>query len=124
VAGDAALVKVADILRQTTRGVDCVSRYGGEEFLVVLLETTMTTAAIVAERIRARVEAEPFAGGRVTVSVGIAECPANGDTPESLIESADSAMYEAKHGGRNRVAVAGVTQEAGNERRVRRKKEA
>jgi diguanylate cyclase (GGDEF)-like protein len=124
VAGDAALVRVADILRQTTRGVDCVARYGGEEFLVVLLETTMTTAAIVAERIRARVEAEPFAGGRVTVSVGIAECPGNGDTPESLIESADSAMYEAKHGGRNRVAAAGVRQEAEKERRVRRKKEA
>ena len=124
VAGDAALVKVADILRQTTRGVDCVARYGGEEFLVVLLETTMTTAAIVAERIRARVEAGPFEGGRVTVSVGIAECPTNGDTPESLIESADAAMYEAKHGGRNRLAVAGVTQEVEKDRRGRRKKEA
>jgi diguanylate cyclase (GGDEF)-like protein len=54
-AGDAALVKIADILRRTTRAVDCVARYGGEEFLVVLLETTVATATVVAERIRARV---------------------------------------------------------------------
>src|SRR5439155_1026153 len=81
-AGDAALAKIADILRKTTRAVDCVARYGGEEFLVVLLETTTATATLVAERIRARVAAEPFDGGRITVSIGVAECPAHGDTPE------------------------------------------
>src|SRR5229473_2695272 len=59
-AGDAALVKIADILRRTTRAVDCVARYGGEEFLVVLLETTVATATVVAERIRARVAGEAF----------------------------------------------------------------
>src|SRR3989442_14734943 len=71
-AGDAALARVADILRKTTRGVDCVARYGGEEFLVMLLETTVGTAAIVAERIRARMAIEEFAGGRITISIGVA----------------------------------------------------
>jgi diguanylate cyclase (GGDEF)-like protein len=115
-AGDVALSRIADILRKTTRGVDCVARYGGEEFLVLLLETTVGTAAIVADRIRAKVEAEEFAGGRITVSIGVAECPSHGDTPESLIESADAALYEAKDGGRNRVVAAG-----GQERKRRRK---
>ena len=119
-AGDAALVKVADILRKQTRAVDCVARYGGEEFLVVLLETTITTAALVAERIRARVAAEPFDGGRMTVSIGVAECPAHGDTPESLIAGADAALYEAKDGGRDRVVAAGGKQEREHERRGRK----
>src|SRR5204863_2814518 len=81
-AGDAALAKIAEILRKTTRGVDCVARYGGEEFVVMLLETTVGTAAIVAERMRARVASEQFAGGRITISIGVAECPTHGDTPE------------------------------------------
>ena len=119
-AGDAALVKVADILRKQTRAVDCVARYGGEEFLVVLLETTVTTAALVAERIRARVAAEPFDGGRMTISIGVAECPAHGDTPESLIAGADAALYEAKDGGRDRVVAAGGKQEREPERRRRK----
>jgi diguanylate cyclase (GGDEF)-like protein len=123
-AGDAALARIADILRKTTRGVDCVARYGGEEFLVMLLETTVGTAAIVAERIRARVAIEEFAGGRITISIGVAECPSHGDTPESLIESADAALYEAKDGGRDRVVAAGGQQEREKERRKRRTKTA
>jgi diguanylate cyclase (GGDEF)-like protein len=119
-AGDVALAKLADILRKTTRGVDCVARYGGEEFLVMLLETTVGTALIVAERIRAQVAAEEFAGGSITVSIGVAECPTHGDTPESLIESADAALYEAKDAGRNRVVAAGG-QEREKEKRRRRK---
>jgi diguanylate cyclase (GGDEF)-like protein len=107
-AGDAALVKVAEILRQTTRGVDTVARYGGEEFVVMLIEAPLATALIVGERIRARVAAEPFPGGRLSVSVGTAEYPTHGDTPEELIASADAAMYQAKSGGRDRVAAAGL----------------
>jgi diguanylate cyclase (GGDEF)-like protein len=110
-AGDAALVKIAEILRKTTRAVDSVARYGGEEFLVMLLETTLATAASVAERVRTRVASEAFEGGKVTVSVGAAEYPAHGDTPEELIASADAAMYKAKEGGRDRVAVAGAPEE-------------
>ncbi len=108
-AGDAVLVKVAEILRQTTRGVDSVARYGGEEFVVMLIEAPLATALIVAERIRARVAAEPFPGGRLSVSVGTAEYPTHGDTPEELIASADAAMYQAKGGGRDRVAAASLS---------------
>src|SRR2546425_43749 len=121
--GDAALVKIADLLRKTTRGVDCVARYGGEEFLVMLLETTVATATIVAERIRTRVAAEEFRGGRVTMSIGVAECPGHGDTPESLIASADAALYQAKDEGRDRVVTAGGKQEREQERRRRKKGE-
>jgi diguanylate cyclase (GGDEF)-like protein len=111
--GDAALVKIAEILRKATRGVDSVARYGGEEFLLMLLEAPLATAAIVGERIRARVASEPFEGGKVTVSIGIAEYPSHGDTPEELIASADAAMYKAKGQGRNQVVVAsgGLPQE-------------
>jgi len=123
-AGDAALVKVAEILRKSTRGVDSVARYGGEEFLVMLIEAPLTTAAIVAERIRARVASEPFEGGKVTVSIGIAEYPSHGDTPEELIASADAAMYRAKSQGRDRVIAAsgGPPQEPAMEKKPRRRK--
>jgi len=117
IAGDAALTKVADILRKTTRAVDCVARYGGEEFLVVLLETTVTTAELVAERIRARVAGETFGAGRMSLSIGVAECPAHGDTPETLIASADAAMYQAKAGGRDRVIAVGGQPEKAKQRR-------
>jgi diguanylate cyclase (GGDEF)-like protein len=105
-AGDAALVKIAEILRKTTRGVDSVARYGGEEFVVMLIEAPIATALTVAERIRTRVAAEQFEGGAMTVSIGAAEYPAHGDTPEELIASADAAMYDAKGAGRDRVEAA------------------
>ena len=121
--GDAVLVKLAEILRQTTRGVDSVARYGGEEFLVMLIEAPIATAAAVGERLRTRVAAEQFGGGRVTVSVGAAEYPTHGETPEELIASADAAMYEAKSAGRDRVAVAGRRAEREQEGQRRRKGE-
>jgi diguanylate cyclase (GGDEF)-like protein len=123
-AGDAALVKIAEILRKTTRGVDSVARYGGEEFVVMLIETTIATAVIVAERVRERVAAEEFGGGKVTVSIGLAEYPPHGETPEELIESADAAMYRAKGEGRNRVVSAGERTERGTQKKRRRKGEA
>jgi diguanylate cyclase (GGDEF)-like protein len=123
-AGDVALARIADILRKTTRGVDCVARYGGEEFVVMLLETTLATAAIVAERIRSRVATEDFPGGRITISIGVAECPSHGDTPEAMIESADAALYEAKDLGRDRVVSASGNQEREKEKRKRRTKRA
>jgi diguanylate cyclase (GGDEF)-like protein len=63
---------------------------------------------VVAERIRNRVASEEFEGRRVTVSIGIAEYPPHGDTPEELIASADTAMYQAKGEGRDRVVVVGA----------------
>jgi diguanylate cyclase (GGDEF)-like protein len=135
-AGDAALVKIADVFRRTTRAVDCVARYGGEEFVVMLLECSLATAAIVAERVRARVAQEELGEGRLTVSIGLAEYPDGGDTPEDLIATADAAMYRAKGAGRNQVIVARVsetragdraeerTEERTEERKPRRKKQA
>jgi len=121
--GDAALVKMAEILRQTTRGVDSVARYGGEEFVVMLIEAPIATAAAVGERLRARVAAEEFGAGRMTVSVGAAEYPTHGETPEELIASADAAMYQAKGDGRDRVVLAGRTAEREREGKRRRKGE-
>ena len=90
----------------------------------MLIEAPLTTAAIVAERIRARVASEPFEGGKVTVSIGIAEYPSHGDTPEELIASADAAMYRAKSQGRDRVIAAsgGLPQEPAMEKKPRRRK--
>ena len=121
--GDAALVKIAEILRQTTRGVDSVARYGGEEFVVMLIEAPIATAGAVGERLRARVAAEDFGAGRLTVSVGAAEYPTHGETPEELIASADAAMYQAKNEGRDRVIVAGRRAEREKEGKRRRKGE-
>lgn len=106
-AGDAALARVAEILREATRGVDCPARYGGEEFLVMLPETALARAAAVAERIRARVAAETFGEGKITVSIGVAEFPPHGETPEALIATADAALYQAKDKSRDRVVAAG-----------------
>jgi diguanylate cyclase (GGDEF)-like protein len=106
-AGDEVLKKVAGILLSSTRSVDCTARYGGEEFAVLLTGTASDVATEVAERIRARVEAQDFAGRKITLSIGIAEFPANGQTADEVISSADEALYAAKRSGRNRVVRAG-----------------
>jgi diguanylate cyclase (GGDEF)-like protein len=102
-AGDKVLVRVAEILREAIRNVDYAARYGGEEFFVMMPETALEGAAEVADRIRGRLAGQIIAGGRVTISVGVAEFPIHGDTPEALIATADAALYEAKREGRNRV---------------------
>ncbi len=102
-AGDEVLARLASVLRESIREVDCAARYGGEEFAVVLAETGAEGGVAVAERVRARLASETFAGGGVTVSVGVAEFPEHGDTSESLIANADGALYQAKREGRNRV---------------------
>jgi diguanylate cyclase (GGDEF)-like protein len=107
-AGDEVLKKVATILLSSTRSVDCTARYGGEEFAVLLTGTGGDVANEVAERIRARVEAHEFAGRKITLSIGIAEFPENGQTADDVISSADEALYAAKRGGRNRVIRAGA----------------
>jgi len=130
-AGDAALVKIAEVFRKTTRQVDCVARYGGEEFVVMLLEANLATAALVADRVRARVAEQDLGDGKLTLSIGVAEYPDGGDTPEELIATADAAMYRAKSGGRNQVVVGGTTEERPSEneerppeKKNRRKREA
>ena len=123
-AGDTALVKIAEVFRRTTRAVDCVARYGGEEFVVMLLECNLATATIVAERVRSRIAEQDLGEGRLTVSIGLAEYPEGGDTPEELIGTADAAMYQAKSAGRNQVVVAGTSDKRTQERKSRRKRDA
>jgi diguanylate cyclase (GGDEF)-like protein len=91
--------------------VDVVSRYGGDEFTVILPQTGPEGAAIIAERIRARIEAREFLTGyglkvRLTASFGIASYPEHGRTKDDLIARADQAMYRVKGGGKNGVQVA------------------
>lgn len=110
-AGDTVLMHLADVLREQAREVDTPARYGGEEFLLIVPETQGAGAARLAERIRAKVADQPFQlnGGEpvtLTVSVGLAEFPAHGKTPEALISAADQALYKSKQAGRNRVTVA------------------
>ena len=107
-AGDEVLKQVAAVLRETTRDVDFVARYGGEEFFMLLPEVKARGAVDLAERIRKRLAAEPFSAGVVTLSFGVAEYPAHGDSGEKLISVADAALYEAKHEGRDQVIVAPV----------------
>jgi diguanylate cyclase (GGDEF)-like protein len=106
-AGDEVLVRIASVFKKSIRAVDYAARYGGEEFLVMLPETGLEDALEATERIRTLVAEETFGRGNqevhVTLSIGVAEFPENGDTSESLIATADAALYEAKQGGRNRV---------------------
>jgi diguanylate cyclase (GGDEF)-like protein len=109
--GDMLLTSIARLLRSTVRNVDHVGRYGGEEFIVILPETTRDDAGILAERIRANVEAEWFEAGndrtvRKTISIGLAGYPEDGETPAELLQNADDALYRAKRTGKNRVLTA------------------
>jgi diguanylate cyclase (GGDEF)-like protein len=105
-AGDEALKCVALVLRESLRDVDSVARYGGEEFFVLLPETTAEDAADLAKRVRSQLAKYVPPAGAVTLSFGVAEYPLNGLNGEALIDAADEALYEAKNGGRDRVAVA------------------
>ena len=110
-AGDAALVEFTQRLTRNLRNFDMIARIGGEEFLVVMPETTLSRAQRIAERLRRKVSDKPFDLGpgqsaQVTVSVGIATMQSGDATSGSLIRRADKAMFEAKKSGRNRVMVA------------------
>jgi diguanylate cyclase (GGDEF)-like protein len=103
-AGDRALKDVADALGRATREYDIAARFGGDEFCILLPETELDGALVVAERIRALVEqmsGEP----RITVSIGVATKERGETTPDELVALADRAGYRAKFSGRNSVAV-------------------
>lgn len=108
-AGDRVLVQLADILRETAREIDRLGRYGGEEFIALLPETSIDDAAVFVERVRREVARTPFEVGleepiRMTVSAGVACYPWPGvDTPETLVRLADESLYAAKAGGRDRI---------------------
>jgi diguanylate cyclase (GGDEF)-like protein len=107
--GDEVLKGVARVLGGAVRSVDLAARYGGEEFAVLLEDAGSEGGRLMAERIRAEVEALSFAHPkgpvRVTLSLGVAAFPADGELKTTLIERADAALYQAKHAGRNRVRV-------------------
>lgn len=107
-AGDAVLVNLARLLRQLSRIGDIVSRFGGEEFILLLPHTTLEDAARTAERIREVVSITtfPFAG-TVTISAGVASGAELAGNREAVLRRADEALYEAKAAGRNTVRIAG-----------------
>jgi diguanylate cyclase (GGDEF)-like protein len=108
-AGDLALEMTAQCLKSALRGADVASRYGGEEFCILLPQTTLEEAAAIAERIKRRVLRMRFPHGKtqplgaVTVSIGLSAFHPGVETPEAMIEYADRALYLAKHHGKNRV---------------------
>jgi diguanylate cyclase (GGDEF)-like protein len=109
--GDTLLISLARILRSSVRTIDHVGRYGGEEFIIVLPETSRSDAQILAERIRATIAAQLFTVGdgqevRRTVSIGVAGYPEDAMDADQLIQHADDALYRAKRAGRNCVLTA------------------
>jgi diguanylate cyclase (GGDEF)-like protein len=112
-AGDRALIAVSKILAAGMRSVDMASRFGGEEFVLLMPETDIQVAGNAAERLRAQIAALqiPGDGGEMitlTISIGVAASDTHGtpDTASSLLSRADKALYRAKHGGRDRVVCA------------------
>jgi diguanylate cyclase (GGDEF)-like protein len=108
-AGDYTLQEVAAVLKGNFRRTDLFARYGGEEFGVLLPHTSLKETYIVAERVRKSIENHPFKfEGQtfsLTVSIGMAELTEDLKNGNDLLSRADTALYDAKHGGRNRVRV-------------------
>jgi len=109
--GSEALRRLCRVLEQCVRQVDTLARYGGDEFSILLVDTDHETALEVAERIRRRIDTYVFEVDRdirlaLTLSIGVATCPAHGVVRDRLLDLADKAMYRAKSEGRNRVCSA------------------
>lgn len=102
VAGDMALKKLATIAKKAIRDVDSLGRYGGDEFIVVLPNTNISDAIMVAERFRKLVEASD--APRFSVSIGVAAYPHDADTVKGLIAAADEGLYRSKRKGKNAVS--------------------
>ena len=106
-AGDAALVRAARAIAERSRSSDIAARYGGDEFALVLPEATHLGGCVVAEKIRAALEADGALGEGLTISAGVASAPADGRSAAELIRVADARLYSAKAGGGNRVVAEG-----------------
>ncbi|MDQ3187227.1 MAG: diguanylate cyclase [Pseudomonadota bacterium] len=106
ITGDEILAAVARILVQSIRSIDYAARYGGDEFIIILVETSAELALKTAERIRSQVEAMRYKADdttiTITVSIGIVQCQPDDMIPTAVFARADRALYEAKHAGRNR----------------------
>ena len=107
--GDQVLRKIANELQKETRDIDALGRFGGEEFLVLLPETSQQGAFVIAERMCARIKSCNFEdidpNLKISVSIGVAERGAE-EAPQDLTRRADEALYQAKHRGRNQVQMA------------------
>lgn len=112
--GDLVLKKLAHILKNATRGCDVICRYGGEEFAIMLPETSKEEAIIVCERIRKSVENTPMIDekgktvGTITVTIGLASFPQDADNKDDLIDNADKALYQGKRAGKNCIFLFGA----------------
>ncbi len=110
--GDSVLRKIASVFEENLRRADVVCRYGGEEFVVILPEIQRGQARLVAEKLRHAVLDAPFHGanklpnGQLTVSIGVASFPKDGESFADLLKQADLALYQAKNTGRNQVVSA------------------
>src|SRR5215471_7948071 len=108
-AGDDVLREFAVRVRKSIRGIDLACRYGGEEFVIVMPETDLHVAGMVAERLRRSIAGEPFAVNKgekrieVTISIGLSTLEQKGEPVADVLKRADTALYRAKHDGRNRV---------------------
>jgi diguanylate cyclase (GGDEF)-like protein len=103
--GDEVLRTVSSLMKQQTRKMDVVCRYGGEEFAIVVPETSSENAMHVAEKLRRQIADHHFPGvpRQVTISCGVADYPTHGLTRDEVVAAADAALYSAKEAGRNRV---------------------
>ena len=110
-AGDQVLRDAAHVMQGLARKVDTVARYGGEEFVVLLPQTDKAGAIALAERILAAAQGKGEDGEAhglpVTFSAGVATYPEDADTSQALVHAADTALYQAKHEGKNQVCVCG-----------------
>ena len=114
-AGDAVLRDLAKTVQAQVRAEDIASRYGGEEFILILPETEMDAARECAERIRAaagsmQIQMHGKTLERIRLSIGIAWFPQHGSSAELLVRAADGALYRAKENGRDQVVIAGQPQ--------------
>ena len=110
--GSEVLKQVAKVLCDTTRDVDSVYRYGGDEFVIMLVESTGDHALRVAERLRASIEQHCFKASsetfiQLTASIGVASCPDHGKDRQLLLQMADDSMYRSKRAGKNKVLIVG-----------------
>lgn len=110
-AGDTAMVQIAGLIKKQTRTTDVATRYGGEEFMVILPETTIDEASAVAERIRESIAEHQFLSEEGTpmaclsVTIGLSALPDHATTKKDLIRTADIALYKGKTSGKNKVVV-------------------
>lgn len=107
--GDAILKEVSSTIKENTRQIDMFCRYGGEEFSIILSETDTEEAKFAAERIRQAIAGKSIRAYdeelKITISIGISTFPMDGQDVQAVIDNADSALYQAKNTGRNKVCL-------------------